>query len=87
MIVHINLLTDFLEFGEHLEFNYEKTKIISTYTIEDYDRFVNFIEYLKKYDKEIIIDEKWYSIEDYVFEFPKNFDYMPVLKIYVSEAY
>ena len=82
MLVHI------LELSVNSEYNdwdYEHTKFLKAYKIKSYDKFIRFIQSLKKYHKEIIIDDNWYSVEDYALNFPTDNDHVPCIYVYVSE--
>lgn len=83
MLIHVKLLTSFL--SDELDYDYEKTKILATETVYDYDTYISFINKLKEYDKPLILKDEWYRIEDFGFKFPEDSTYTHVFYIYVSE--
>ena len=85
MLVHIKLLSEFIETSTSCEYDYEKTTTIGYTNVEDYDRYVEFVQKLINHKKPLIIGENWYNVEDYGFNFPENSTCMPCLYIYVSE--
>ena len=66
------------------EWDYENAKFVAAHRIKSYDKFVRFIQTLKKYHKDLIVNDKFYTVEDYAFNFPADSDTLPCLYVYVS---
>ena len=81
MLVHIKLLD---EVDEHMNYDYEKAKLIGHQKIEDIDKFVEFIHSLKKYEAPLFINNDWYIIEEYGLYFPTDSDSLLCFQIYVT---
>lgn len=82
MLVHI-VQPEFLTDIE--VFDYDKYKLLAASDIKDYERFIKFIQRLKGH--QIIIDDKWYTVENYAFKFPKDSSYVPCFIVYVYEYF
>ncbi len=57
----------------------ENPRIIRGYQEENFDKLVNFLKALKGYD--VKIGDTFYTIDDLVFQFPKDSDSVPCLDI------
>ena len=66
------------------DWDYENAEFVAGYQIKSYDKFVRFIQTLKKYHKDLIFNDQYYTVEDYAFSFPTNSDALPCLYVYVS---
>ena len=80
MLVHIKELHSLPDLED---WDYEHAMTIAATKVKTYDKFVRFVEQLKKKNKDLIIGENWYTVEDYSFSFPKNDDHVPCLNVYV----
>lgn len=81
MLVHIRELSCLPDYAD---WDYDNTKFIAAHEIKDYDKFVKFVQTLKKYGKDLIVNDEYYTVEDYAFVFPQNSDSVPCLYVYVS---
>ena len=81
MLVHIRKLSICPDYDG---WDYDNTKFIAAHEIKDYDKFIKFVQSLKKYNQDIIVDGECYTVEDYAFIFPNDKDSVPCLYVYVS---
>lgn len=56
-------------------------KFIAAYDEKNFDKLMNFIKNSKGID--IVVGDDWYTIDTYVFHFPKDSDSIPSINIYV----
>jgi len=69
--------------NEYGGLDYDNYHIISALTIEDYERFIKFIDSMKEHECEI--NGEWYTIDSYIFVLPKDSDCVPYIKVYLYE--
>ena len=82
------MLVHFVELhfsDDYDDFDYDNCKCINAFTVKDYHRFIKFIKAMKNH--ECVLDNKWYTIQDYVFQLPKDSDSLPCIKIFVIEYF
>lgn len=65
------------------ELDYDNYHIISVFTIEDYERFIKFIDFMKEHECEF--NGEWYTIDSYIFVLPKDLDCVPYIRVYLRE--
>ena len=80
MLVHIKEVSPL---PDRAEWDFENTKFVQAYKVKSYDKFLRFIQTLKKYHKDLIVGDNWYTVEDYAFCFPENNESVPCLYVYV----
>jgi len=64
---------------------YEDAKYLSGFKTDNYGEFMKMLSELKNNSEEfnIAVGEEWYTIDTYVFSFPKDSDSLPCINIYV----
>ena len=67
--------------------DYDNFQILGTMKIDSYDTFMKFIAQYKDEGLEKFIEYrgKWYTLLEYCFVFPQGSDYVPLLRLYVTE--
>ena len=80
MLVHIKLLKCNEEYDD---WDYESATTIAFYKVKSYDKFLRFIQSLKKSHGDMIIGSDWYTVEDYALNFPTDKDSVPCFYVYV----
>ena len=80
------MLVHFLELGclpDYSDFDYENCKVLAAQKVKQFDKFIKFIKAMKNHD--VIINDKWYTIESYALSFPADNEHIPCLKIFVYD--
>ena len=64
---------------------YENAHFLASFEGKNYDAFVRTLSALKDNDEEfqISLDDEWYTLDTWVFNFPKNSEYLPSVDVYV----
>lgn len=59
--------------------------VIATYTEENFDKLIIFVKELK--GRGVRVGDKWYTIDDYIFNFPESHENFACLDIYCFQGY
>ena len=64
---------------------YEDAKFLAGFTEDHYGEFIRMIREMKDNGEEfqVAVENDWYTIDSYVFCFPKNSEFLPCINVYV----
>lgn len=80
------MLVQFVEpklLSESDNWDYDAYHVISAFDVKDYQRFIKFIETMK--GRECVLNDKWYTVDSYMFNLPRDSDYVPCIRVYIAE--
>lgn len=63
----------------------DKPHIIKAYTENDIDKVIIFVK--EMLHRGVRVGDDWYTIEDYIWNFPESQENVPSLDIYVTDTY
>ena len=73
------------DYDNYEEDPYKNPKFIKGYREDNFDQLLIMLTHMK--DQTIQLDKEQYVFNEFIFNFPKDEDYIPSIDIYVTEKY